>query len=93
MEFLNSIFSWLIKKRIHDIELFKKYPVEVQDELFSDLVLAASNTIYGRRYGVQPEWGLNQFRDKVPVVRYEDLWDDIMQIKHWQAGDTLARGY
>ena len=32
MEIINSIMSWVMKKRIHDIELFIKYPVEVQKE-------------------------------------------------------------
>ena len=36
--FFNSIASWILKKRIHQIELFMKYPNEVQRELLSDLI-------------------------------------------------------
>lgn len=34
----NSIASWFLKKRIHQIELFLKYPVEVQQEVLMDLI-------------------------------------------------------
>ena len=29
---INSIASWILKKRIHQMELFLKYPNEVQEE-------------------------------------------------------------
>ena len=34
----NSIASWFLKKRIHQIDLFKKYPIEVQSELLYHLI-------------------------------------------------------
>ena len=34
MQLLNSIASWWMKQRMHQIELFMKYPHEVQDECF-----------------------------------------------------------
>ena len=43
----NSIFSWLIKKRIHQIDLFKKYPLEVQNEVFNKLIASAMYTEFG----------------------------------------------
>ncbi len=38
MKIYNSIVSWIIKKRIHHIELFINYPHEVQDELRQHLI-------------------------------------------------------
>ena len=35
--FLNTVMSWFLKKRIHEIELFKKYPIEVQNETLMHL--------------------------------------------------------
>jgi hypothetical protein len=32
MAILNSIAYWIMKKRMHQIELFMKYPHDVQDE-------------------------------------------------------------
>ena len=37
MALLNSIFTWFMKKRIHQIELFMKYPHDVQEEWFQIL--------------------------------------------------------
>ena len=41
MGLINSILTWVMKKRIHQIELFMKYPHEVQDELFKKLIQTA----------------------------------------------------
>ena len=41
----NSIASWFLKKRIHQIQLFMKYPNEVQQELLHKLLNISSKTI------------------------------------------------
>ena len=46
----NSIASWFLKKRIHQIDLFKKYPIEVQSELLYQLIDFAKNTEMGKRF-------------------------------------------
>ena len=40
----NSIASWILKKRIHQMELFMKYPNEVQGELLNNLLKTAGKT-------------------------------------------------
>ena len=35
---VNSVASWFLKKRFHQIELFLKYPNEVQNELLLQLI-------------------------------------------------------
>ncbi len=47
---INSIASWLIKKRLHEIELFIKYPVEVQNEWLLNIVNTAKDTEFGQKY-------------------------------------------
>ena len=47
MKIYNSIVSWIIKKRIHHIELFINYPHEVQEELRHSLIHKAKNTEFG----------------------------------------------
>ena len=44
MEIFNSVFTWFMKKRIHQIELFMKYPNEVQEEWFEQLISGAEKT-------------------------------------------------
>jgi hypothetical protein len=38
---LHTVVSWLLKKRVHDIELFIKYPNEVQRDELTNLLQTA----------------------------------------------------
>ncbi|WP_425389473.1 GH3 auxin-responsive promoter family protein [Ekhidna sp.] len=80
MELLNSILSWVMKKRIHQIELFMKYPHEVQNELLEDLVKKASKTEYGKKYGFGTIENYEHFKNKVPIVNYEGLFPFIERL-------------
>ncbi|NQZ76116.1 MAG: GH3 auxin-responsive promoter family protein [Ekhidna sp.] len=74
MELFNSILSWVMKKRIHQIELFMKYPHEVQNELLEDLIKKAAKTEYGKNHGFSSIENYEHFKNKVPIVDYEDLY-------------------
>src|SRR5690606_23717841 len=69
----NSIFSWIVKKRIHQIELFKKFPIEVQNELFQKLVSTAAFTEYGLKYNFKDITCYEDFKASVPLVEYNDI--------------------
>lgn len=69
----NSIFAWVMKKRIHQIDLFRKYPSEVQAELFENLILRAALTEYGKQHGFGSIKSYEDFRDNVPLQAYEDV--------------------
>lgn len=75
--FVNSIASWLLKKRIHQIELFVKYPHEVQEEVLHDLLEMAKDTVIGRQYDFGSIENYETFATRVPLSNYEDLADDI----------------
>lgn len=70
---INSIASWILKKRIHDIELFLKYPNEVQDELLMTLIRTAENTSVGKKHDFASVKNYRTFSERVPVSTYEDL--------------------
>lgn len=74
----NSIFSWIIKKRIHQIDLFKKYPFEVQQELFFKLIESGKNTLYGKNVGLDQVHSYKDFKHKIPLQKYDDIvpWVD-----------------
>lgn len=80
MEILNSILSWVMKKRIHQIELFMKYPHEVQNELLEEMVKKSAKTEYGKQYGFGTIENYEHFKNKVPVVSYEDLYPYIERL-------------
>jgi len=44
MALLTSIISWINIKRISQLNLVKKYPIEVQAETFQQLILSAKDT-------------------------------------------------
>lgn len=68
---VNSITSWFLKKRIHKIELFLKYPGEVQYELLFALLHKAKNTEIGKLYDFKTISSYKEFANRVPVVNYE----------------------
>lgn len=70
---VHSIASWFLKKRIHHMELFLKYPNEVQLELLHSLINRAKNTQIGRQYDFNGIKSYNDFAQRVPIQRYEDL--------------------
>lgn len=80
MAIINSILSWVIKKRIHEVELFMKYPLEVQHELFGKLLKQAKGTEYGEKYEFGTISSAGKFRERVPVVSYEQLFPFISRI-------------
>ena len=69
----NSIASWLLKKRYHQIELFLKYPEEVQDEVLHQLLSIAAQTEVGRQYGFESISSYETFSERVPLVSYEEI--------------------
>ncbi|WP_396635557.1 GH3 auxin-responsive promoter family protein [Maribacter sp. R77961] len=69
----NSIASWLLKKRYHQIELFLKYPEEVQQEVLVQLLEIAEGTEIGLRYGFNSITNYETFKERVPLVSYEDI--------------------
>tara|TARA_R110002012_G_scaffold228258_2_gene400667 strand:- start:1074 stop:2528 length:1455 start_codon:yes stop_codon:yes gene_type:complete len=54
------------------MELFIKYPHEVQDELLRHLLSKAKNTEIGKKYGFSEIKNHNQFASRVPIQQYED---------------------
>ena len=69
----NSIFSWLIKKRIHQIDLFKKYPLEVQDELLEKLVSSSEKTEFGKKFNFEQINSKDQFKKNIPLQNYNSM--------------------
>ena len=45
----NSVASFFLKRRISQIELFKDYPIEVQQEVLRKLVVYSIDTEIGKK--------------------------------------------
>lgn len=70
---INSIASWILKKRIHQMELFIKYPHDVQQELMCSLIKSAENTVIGKKYDFASIKSYETFTERIPISTYEDL--------------------
>ena len=72
MAILNSIASWLMKKRMHQIELFMKYPHDVQNEWLLELIKLGKDTEFGKLHGFKNISNAEQFKS-IPLQDYESL--------------------
>lgn len=72
-QFINSIISWFLKKRKHQIELFQKYPIDVQDELLLKLISTSKNTTIGKKYNFTTIINHETFSKQVPIQKYESI--------------------
>ncbi|AJA68957.1 GH3 auxin-responsive promoter family protein [Myroides odoratimimus] len=70
---INSIASWILKKRIHQIDLFRKYPNEVQNDLFLNLMKTNEKTILGKQFGYDSIKSYGDFAERVPLFKYEEF--------------------
>ena len=73
LPFVNSIISWFLKKRVHQIKLFLKYPIDVQEELLLKLVATAKRTEFGEEHHFSSIKNYKDFTNKVPIQRYESI--------------------
>ena len=72
--FLNTVMSWFLKKRMHQIELFMKYPIEVQSETLNNLLYSAHKTEFGKKYEFKSIKNYETFSNRVPITTYEDFY-------------------
>ncbi|HEY4628671.1 MAG TPA: GH3 auxin-responsive promoter family protein, partial [Flavobacterium sp.] len=70
---INSFASWVLKQRIHQIELFLKYPNEVQEELLMNLIQSSKNTVLGKKYEYASINSYATFAERIPISTYEEL--------------------
>ncbi|MDB4013781.1 GH3 auxin-responsive promoter family protein [Flavobacteriaceae bacterium] len=72
--FLNTVTTWFLKKRMHQIELFKKYPLEVQNEVLISLLKNAKNTEFGIKYNFNSINNYSSFSKNIPITDYESFF-------------------
>ncbi len=81
MPIINSIASWILKKRMHQIELFMKYPHDVQEEWLGKLIDEGKNTEWGRKFGYDSIQTSDQFKKRVPIQDYDSLKNFIERMR------------
>ncbi len=73
MPIINSIVSWLMTKRMHQIDFFKKYPFDIQQETLLKIIKTSINTEWGKKYDYRAINSIEEFKKRVPLQDYESL--------------------
>ena len=73
----NSVASFFLKRRISQIELFKDYPIEVQQEVLRKMIVYSIDTEIGKKYDFKTIRHYIDFKERIPTVTYEEIYKDI----------------
>lgn len=78
MPIITSIVNWLSVKRVYQIDFFRKYPINVQQDIFYQLIGASKSTFWGKQYKYEQIESIKDFQQSVPLQTYEDVkpWVD-----------------
>ena len=71
---VHIVASWFLKRRIDQVQRFSRYPHEIQRFQFQQLLLRAQHTAWGRQYGYGELPSVDEFRQRVPISNYEQLF-------------------
>jgi len=85
MAIIPSIVNWLNNKRINQIEIFKKYPVETQKETLYRLLAKAAKTEWGIKYRYSSIITIKDYQSRFQVQTYEDL---LPYVERLRKGET-----
>lgn len=69
----NSVVNWFIKQRIDQIQNFMNHPIDTQNGILFSQLYHAENTEYGKLHGFSSISSYDDFKERVPIVTYEDF--------------------
>lgn len=68
-----KVFQKYLDYKYHEVDKIVSAPIEIQDKTLKHLLYRAKNTYLGSEYNFSSLKNKDDFRNKVPVFRYEDL--------------------
>lgn len=81
MALFNSILSWVMKKRVHQIDLFLKYPHDVQNEGLLKLLDKAKDTEWGKKHDYKSIRSFETYKERFPVQDYDSLKQYVIRLR------------
>lgn len=78
--FANNIFRWYYQRRFSQIEQFVHSPYQTQQTQLTELIHAARNTVWGRKYDFSTINNQADFARQVPIQDYDSLKPFITQM-------------
>lgn len=67
------------------MDLFRKYPAEVQQDTFQKLISKAENTEWGEKYGFSSIKTIQHFQSALPVQTYEDVKPSVDRLRQGES--------
>jgi len=86
MSLINSVLTWMFKKRLDQIQYFMDHPVKAQKRVFNKLIDTAKSTEWGLKYGYASMTNPEEFRHNIPIQNYETLKPYIERIIQGEQG-------
>lgn len=74
MQLLRRSFSFLVKKRLSNLEYSKNDPIETQERQFRQLIKKGQQTFFGKKFAFDSIQCIKDFKTRVPVHTYEQLY-------------------
>lgn len=84
MKILSPALSQLARIRMGRIEYFMQYPLQVQQQVFQNLLSAAQYTEFGKQFDFSNIFKIDEFKQRVPVHNYEGMKPFITQTMEGQ---------
>jgi hypothetical protein len=81
MPILSSIVGLFNAKRLSQIDLFRKAPMEVQESTFFSLIEQAQGTEWGKNHDYSSIRNIHNFQKRVPVQGYEGFEPFIQRLR------------
>jgi hypothetical protein len=66
----NTVFSWLIGRRMTRINDYRQDPISNQHKTFHFLLKNGSETNYGSKTGIQASLSIRTFQETIPLSDY-----------------------
>lgn len=85
MAIIPSIVNWLNTKRINQIDLFRKHPLETQQETLYKLLGKAASTEWGQKFKYSSVTSVKEYQNRFPVQTYEHI---IPYVERLKKGET-----
>jgi len=74
MQLFNPLLRWAMLRPMERIEQFVKFPYESQNSVLMRLVASAKDTEWGKRYNYAAIRHYEDFRQRVPLSTYEEIF-------------------
>lgn len=81
MPLLNSVIRWATTRRSSEIDYYRQYPLEIQNETLFNLLKKAQNTEWGKKHDYASINSVDEFQKSTPLQDYNSLKPYINRVR------------